>query len=944
MRIDNFQISAANERWQARETARSRNMRLMQTGRLLEIDTPERVQKFLLRRGYTRAAAGAMLRTGAGRPAEAAEMAGERDPGVLERILGTNDLMGVAFFERGLQAARTIGRIWIGVSGGSARGYGTGFLVSPNLMMTNHHVLGDRALARKSIIEFDYQIGLSGQIIASTSFAIDADGFHVADRHLDYALVAVRSNSASGRALRDYGWNSMIQEEGKAIIGQWINIIQHPNAEPKQLAMRENRLVDMPDDFLHYVTDTAPGSSGAALYNDRWEVIGLHHSGVPAKDAVGRTLAIDGRVWRPEMGDDRIKWRFNEGIRISRILAHLRQQTLGAAQRRLLDEMFAASSADGEAVPVPDRSTPATPPNAAVQVNRDGTATWTIPLSVSVRLGGMSPADAAAIAPQLPIEPAKPAVAPVAAITPASGADSIESAAKREIGGRPDVMDVRLGYLFKNGWITRERAVVVTVRQKRSAKDLKEAGIPPLPDRFQGLPVDVTNPTIEQLVRDKDPKAAEAAFGGAAIGEEITYSPPTGAKLNPVNDTMRVIAHVSPDAGWQQLKAFLGQTQKRLVIAMYDFGAPHIADAIAALGKKTGFAKLALVMQAGESVGSGTKKDDFKDDEVVEKLRKAHGKKFDNSWVRIGRVNGWVSSSYHIKVAVRDQKAFWLSSGNWQSSNQPAADPLKKPWQRKWLNQYNRDWHAVVEHPALAKTYEKFILNDLAANADFEPEALPLPDLLLPEAFFVPMAEAAPKFRYFAPFNQQRKFAVQPLLTPDNYADHVLELINGAQDELIIQNQTFNAPGPNHAALREIMDAILKKQNEGVNLRIVFRVLFAAKARETLEALQDFGFDADRIKLQKGCHTKAIIVDRKRVLLGSQNLSNDGVSVNRDASLLFDDAPLAKYFADIFEHDWLNVAEQDIGSEALEIETASAADETPEGKIRLTWKDYMEML
>ena len=32
-------------------------------------------------------------------------------------------------------------------------------------------------------------------------------------------------------------------------------------------------------------------------------------------------------------------------------------------------------------------------------------------------------------------------------------------------------------------------------------------------------------------------------------------------------------------------------------------------------------------------------------------------------------VEGWVASSYHIKVAVRDDEAAWLSSGNWQSSN-----------------------------------------------------------------------------------------------------------------------------------------------------------------------------------------------------------------------------------------------------------------------------------
>jgi hypothetical protein len=42
------------------------------------------------------------------------------------------------------------------------------------------------------------------------------------------------------------------------------------------------------------------------------------------------------------------------------------------------------------------------------------------------------------------------------------------------------------------------------------------------------------------------------------------------------------------------------------------------------------------------------------------------------------------------------------------------------------------------------------------------------------------------------------------------------------------------------------------------------------------------------------------------VVLGSQHWSNDGVSINRDASLLFEDPPLAEYFRRVFEHDWGN--------------------------------------
>ena len=84
-------------------------------------------------------------------------------------------------------------------------------------------------------------------------------------------------------------------------------------------------------------------------------------------------------------------------------------------------------------------------------------------------------------------------------------------------------------------------------------------------------------------------------------------------------------------------------------------------------------------------------------------------------------------------------------------------------------------------------------------------------------------------------------------------------------------------------------------------------------------------------------------MDRKRVALGSQNWSNDGVSVNRDASLLFEDAELAEYFARIFDHDWQNQASQSIGAERGGPRLVGRDEVTPSGMVRLTWKDYMEM-
>ncbi|MFE8005330.1 trypsin-like serine peptidase [Streptomyces sp. NPDC057418] len=123
-------------------------------------------------------------------------------------------------------------------------------------------------------------------------------------------------------------------------MGEFVNIIQHPRGEPKQLALRENQVIDMLDEFVHYACDTREGSSGSAIFNDQWEVAALHHSAIPKTDTEGRPLSVDGTVWTPEAGEDQLAWKANEGVRISRVLRALREVPLTGAAARLRDEVF----------------------------------------------------------------------------------------------------------------------------------------------------------------------------------------------------------------------------------------------------------------------------------------------------------------------------------------------------------------------------------------------------------------------------------------------------------------------------------------------------------------------------------------------------------------------------------------------------------------------------
>lgn len=263
------------------------------------------------------------------------------------RVLGDNDLISIRFLKQALRMAKAVARIHILSAEGIPLGYGTGFLVSTRLLLTNNHVLDNADSAASSLAEFNYELGENGQAEPSVKLALDPSSFFLTDEALDYTLVALRPDPA----LEAYGRLSLNGKADTIKVGEWVNIIQHPNAEPKQLALRDNQVVDALEQFLHYRTDTAPGSSGSPVFNDQWELVALHHSGVPQRDEQGRILATDGSVWNPDMGEHRIAWKANEGVRISQILAHVQQQPLNPDQQALLAEALAPA---GTAVEVVD--------------------------------------------------------------------------------------------------------------------------------------------------------------------------------------------------------------------------------------------------------------------------------------------------------------------------------------------------------------------------------------------------------------------------------------------------------------------------------------------------------------------------------------------------------------------------------------------------------------
>ena len=265
------------------------------------------------------------------------ETADER--AALERIVGaTNDMQPWNFLPRGARAATSVARI-SAVEGGRELPLGTGFLVSARLLMTNNHVLPDEGSAGDAIVEFAVELDVDQTPCTPVRYKLEPEAFFVTDQHLDMTLVLVRP-AADGRNAGDrFGYNQLIREQGKIVNGENVNVVGHPMGRQKEISIRDNGLQLQITEFLQYLADTEPGNSGSPVYNDQWEVVALHHSGVPRKDREGRTLRKDGAVWRSGDGDDAIDWVANEGARVSVILKHLSGLDLPAAQAQVLREL-----------------------------------------------------------------------------------------------------------------------------------------------------------------------------------------------------------------------------------------------------------------------------------------------------------------------------------------------------------------------------------------------------------------------------------------------------------------------------------------------------------------------------------------------------------------------------------------------------------------------------
>jgi phosphatidylserine/phosphatidylglycerophosphate/cardiolipin synthase-like enzyme len=261
----------------------------------------------------------------------------------------------------------------------------------------------------------------------------------------------------------------------------------------------------------------------------------------------------------------------------------------------------------------------------------------------------------------------------------------------------------------------------------------------------------------------------------------------------------------------------------------------------------------------------------------------------------------------------------------------------------------------VIQSKTLADRFRNHIRQDFKRSKDLGSGELPKSFEAADVFVDVPIEEGLvlerrPPGRLLEPQTFAGRTKVKPLLTPDKegavYSEAVLDLIRSARKSLLFQIPYIGMP-PSPRADRGYIDKLIKALAQKLktldDARLILRVGGQRYSHPTHAAwyFKSKGVDIQsRVRQIDDHHTKGMIVDGKRVLLGSHNWSKPGVTLNRDASLIFDDERIAGYYAQAFEIDWARAnpvrPKRFVKTEAVVLEAVGSVPPPGYRRVRLS--------
>jgi phosphatidylserine/phosphatidylglycerophosphate/cardiolipin synthase-like enzyme len=355
------------------------------------------------------------------------------------------------------------------------------------------------------------------------------------------------------------------------------------------------------------------------------------------------------------------------------------------------------------------------------------------------------------------------------------------------------------------------------------------------------------------------------------------------------NSTVTQIqAAVSPDCSYRLVKAAIDAAKEEILLYIYNISAEHLLDLLRSA--KARGVHLRIMHDVMDTRGDERGK------------LKALGVEVKEAPSSGGRK---VFTVCHQKFAVVDSSILLLGSANWAGTSIPLVTVPGK------FKKGNREWVVRIDESSLARWFKALFEADWDIPEMERPSGMGLEPELRPEGTFVPalLANLPEKVFDLKRVELQDPTTVTPVLSPNNYSDLIMKLIQEATKSVDIEQQYILAGGPKTEALL----GALEKRKKDLEIRIIVSPAFRKEGQKdswdlSAESLEAFHLKdclrAMNLSFYTHLHNKGVIIDRRKVIVSSTNWSENSIVRAREAGVLIESAEIAEYFAEVFDFDW----------------------------------------